>query len=115
MTDFQQFLSDLDKKLWTAADKLRGTKYAAVRDCEDPLTKALVENYRIWAAKNPKRAETASSTLFDTVAVYLAFSQKLCKRGSMSVEKGGQAPDEWRLPCRCECPTGASPRFSTGG
>ena len=30
MTDFQQFLSDLDKKLWTAADKLRANLDAAV-------------------------------------------------------------------------------------
>jgi inosine-uridine nucleoside N-ribohydrolase len=56
---------------------LRGEKYAAVRDCQDPLIRALVENYRIWCGKNPERAQKASSTLFDTVAVYLAISEDL--------------------------------------
>jgi inosine-uridine nucleoside N-ribohydrolase len=68
---------------------LQGEKYAAVRDCEKPLIKALVQNYRIWAKNNkrydPKRADTASSTLFDTVAVYLAFSQQLCKMETLPI------------------------------
>ena len=68
---------------------LRGAKYAAVRDCDDPLTKALVTNYRLWAKNHPRyglnRAETASSTLFDTVAVYLAFSQELCRMETLPI------------------------------
>jgi inosine-uridine nucleoside N-ribohydrolase len=56
---------------------LKGEKYAAVRHCKDPLIQALIENYRIWCGKNPERAEKASSTLFDTVAVYLAISEDL--------------------------------------
>ncbi|NQT83258.1 nucleoside hydrolase [bacterium] len=55
---------------------LRGEKYKAVRDSKDPVAAALIENYRIWS-KNKKQAESRSSTLFDTVAVYLAFSEKL--------------------------------------
>lgn len=57
---------------------LRGKKYAAVRDSKDPVARAVVANYRLWA-KNPKQAESASSTLFDTVAVYLAFADALTK------------------------------------
>jgi inosine-uridine nucleoside N-ribohydrolase len=60
---------------------LRGEKYAKVRDCDDPLTKALIQNYRIWRLDDKPgdipTDETASSTLFDTVAVYLAFSRNL--------------------------------------
>jgi inosine-uridine nucleoside N-ribohydrolase len=60
---------------------LDGDKYRAVRDCEDPLVQALIENYRIWI-ENSEWAkgldpETHSSILFDTVAIYLAFSEEL--------------------------------------
>ena len=67
---------------------LRGKKYAAVRDCKAPLIQALMENYRIWLKKGgggPKRADIASSTLFDTVAVYLAFTQDLCKMETLPI------------------------------
>ncbi len=62
--------------------QLQGSKYRAVRDCEDPLVQALIENYRIWARNLPPRAERLdaelqSSTLFDTVAIYLAFAEEL--------------------------------------
>jgi inosine-uridine nucleoside N-ribohydrolase len=58
--------------------RLEGEEYAAIRECRDPAVRALMENYRIWCGKNPERAEKASSVLFDTVAVYLAFSTDLC-------------------------------------
>jgi inosine-uridine nucleoside N-ribohydrolase len=58
--------------------RLEGEEYAAVRECRDPTVRALMENYRVWCGKNPERAEGASSVLFDTVAVYLAFSTDLC-------------------------------------
>ncbi len=64
---------------------LRGEKYAEVLKCEDPLVKALIQNYRSWCGKNPKRAETASSTLFDTVAVYLAFREELCRMETLPI------------------------------
>lgn len=66
--------------------QLKGGKYQTVRDCKEPLTQAMIENYRIWWAEAcansseelPKgRAEKESSTLFDTVAIYLAFSEEL--------------------------------------
>jgi len=65
--------------------RLEGEKYRAVRDHgdEDPLVRALIENYRIWvqnsewAREAGLDAETRSSILFDTVAIYLAFSEEL--------------------------------------
>jgi inosine-uridine nucleoside N-ribohydrolase len=55
---------------------LTGEKYRAVYECNDPLTRALIENYRVWAKYSPA-SQQRSSTLFDTVAVYLAFSDEL--------------------------------------
>jgi inosine-uridine nucleoside N-ribohydrolase len=56
---------------------LTGAKYAKVRDAKDPLAAALVANYRFWAAGKKIDAEKRSSTLFDTVAVYLGYTDKL--------------------------------------
>lgn len=39
---------------------------------DDALVRALLENYRIWAKKESVKELTASSVLFDTVAIYLA-------------------------------------------
>jgi inosine-uridine nucleoside N-ribohydrolase len=62
---------------------LTGEKYRKVCDSKAPVAAAVIENYRIWAdaQKKPGQASAAgtrSSTLYDTVAVYLAFSQQLC-------------------------------------
>lgn len=54
-----------------------GDRYQSLKDCDCPLTKALLENYQAWAAKRGQTGElTKSSTLFDTVAVYLAMPGK---------------------------------------
>lgn len=58
---------------------LKGERYARVRDCKDPLVAALIENYRAWGRALKRDAETKSSVLFDTVAVYLAFTDELLK------------------------------------
>lgn len=55
---------------------LRGERYACVRDAAHPLAQAVIENYRVWS-KDKAVAEERSSILFDTVAIYLAFSQEL--------------------------------------
>ncbi len=76
---------------------LQGEKYQAVRDCSDPVTQALIENYRAWCGSKPERADRASSTLFDTVAVYLAFSQELLvmeKLGIRVTDEGYTVIDE---------------------
>lgn len=70
---------------------LRGEKYAQVRDCSEPVIQALVENYRTWWKnsksfdKDPGRAEKASSTLFDTVAIYLAIRHDLCRMETLPI------------------------------
>ena len=62
---------------------LTGEKYRKVRDSKAPVAAAVIENYRLWAAAHKKpdqtnAAESHSSTLFDTVAVYLSFAQQFC-------------------------------------
>lgn len=60
--------------------QLKGAKYKKIAESQDRLTRALIENYRLWRkaadAKAPDQAKE-SSTLFDTVAVYLAISHDL--------------------------------------
>ncbi len=66
---------------------LHGDKYRKVRDCNSPITRAIIENYRVWAKSgNTYGAQvgTRSTTLFDTVAIYLAM-----KRDFVEMEKLG--------------------------
>lgn len=75
---------------------LKGDKYRKVYECEDPLIKGLIENYRAWANNSPE-SELRSSTLFDTVAVYLAFSEELLvmeKLGVRVTDDGYTVEDE---------------------
>ena len=54
---------------------LDGTRYARLKILDDPLMQAVMTNYRIWAAgADTCDPERHSSVLFDTVAVYLAFT-----------------------------------------
>jgi len=76
--------------------RLKEEKYAAVLRSEDPLVRAMIENYRIWCGKNPERADKASSTLFDTVAVYLALSEDLLEMERLGIrvaDDGSTVPD----------------------
>lgn len=58
--------------------RLSGEKYQAVVGCDDILTRAVIENYRAWAKLNDwANPEVSSTVLFDTVAIYLAFSRDL--------------------------------------
>jgi len=65
---------------------LKGERYQKVRECQDPLIRALMENYDYWAHghgwANP---DVQSSTLFDTVAVYLAFTEKLLEMETLPI------------------------------
>ncbi len=63
---------------------LQGERYQRIRQSRDPVAAAIIENYRHWSAaqkrpNQPDPFETRSSTLFDTVAVYLAYSDALLK------------------------------------
>ena len=61
---------------------LTGDKYRRIRDATDRNVADLIINYRIWLANQPTlaadMADKHSTTLFDTVAVYLAIRQDLC-------------------------------------
>lgn len=75
--------------------QLKGDKYARVRGATDPVAAAIVENYRLWALHGDpqggaRAAQTASSTLFDTVAVYLAFRQDLVKMEDLGIRVDDQ-------------------------
>jgi inosine-uridine nucleoside N-ribohydrolase len=55
---------------------LAGARFQKLAACGDPLVKAMLENYRLWAKKEQLSELTASSVLFDTAAVYLAFPER---------------------------------------
>ena len=72
--------------------QLKGQIYQRVLAKKGPLTEALIDNYRVWTRqglrdehkdindldldrKVAERINAGSTTLFDTVAVYLAFRQ----------------------------------------
>jgi inosine-uridine nucleoside N-ribohydrolase len=82
--------------------QLKGERYARVRDSKDPLVQALMENFRIWCPRtewcrnDPEQVKIKSSTLFDTVAVYLAEERDLVKVETLGVrvtEDGKTVPD----------------------
>lgn len=61
---------------------LKGEKYRQLREHKSAALRALRENYRVWLHRPSSTIsdypiETRSTTLFDTVAVYLAFSEDL--------------------------------------
>jgi inosine-uridine nucleoside N-ribohydrolase len=70
---------------------LQGDLYRQVRDSQDPIARAIIENYGHWSVRqNPDQgaevARNRSSTLFDTVAVYLAFATDLVKVESLGIK-----------------------------
>ncbi|MGA2322963.1 MAG: nucleoside hydrolase [Sedimentisphaerales bacterium] len=67
---------------------LQGDKYRKVRDCNSPITKAIIENYRVWAKSgnmNEAQVGSRSSTLFDTVAIYLAMKRDLVEMEKLGI------------------------------
>ena len=61
--------------------KLKGTQYKKIFNNNDPWIKILMENYQAWLPKaswlSPKPDfNSASSTLFDTLAVHLTYSER---------------------------------------
>jgi inosine-uridine nucleoside N-ribohydrolase len=85
-----------------AAVRLTGDLYRKVLACREPLTQAVIENYRLWAA-NPSwqdqgaKFEEASSLLFDTVAVHLAYSTAFLTMERMGIRVDGHGytrPDD---------------------
>lgn len=68
---------------------LSGEKYQRVFTSADPIAKAVIENYRLWGIANkqgsPEAFPLRSTTLFDVVAVYLAFNQDWCGMESIGI------------------------------
>lgn len=62
--------------------RLKDRKYRSVCSSSDPLTQAVIENYRIWLKGKP---DEQSSILFDTVAIYLAFAEDLLVMEDMGI------------------------------
>ncbi len=69
--------------------QLNGDKYRRVRRATDRTATLLIANYCLWltadSASSPGLADQRSSTLFDTVAVYLAQHQDLCVMEKMNL------------------------------
>jgi inosine-uridine nucleoside N-ribohydrolase len=82
--------------------QLKGEKYQKVLKRNSPLTRALIENYRAWykqgiinqnkdlsEAEVNKRVDqklnSSSTTLFDTVGIYLAMSTELVKMEKLPI------------------------------
>ncbi|NQU19647.1 MAG: nucleoside hydrolase [Candidatus Nealsonbacteria bacterium] len=68
---------------------LEGDRFATLNKSDDPLVVALMENYAIWAGKKGQAGKlTRSSTLFDTVAIYLAYpgAKELATMETLSIK-----------------------------
>ncbi len=82
---------------------LRNRKYQSVLKRNSPLTKALMENYRAWYRQGllnnntnlspdelekrvDQKCNSSSTTLFDTVAIYLAMSTDLAKMEKLGIK-----------------------------
>ena len=52
---------------------LSGERFQKLVKSDDPLVKAVLENYRIWAKKGRVSELQSSSILYDTAAIYLAY------------------------------------------
>lgn len=68
---------------------LTGDKYQRVYISTDPIASAIITNYHLWATVrgkgSPEGFPSRSTTLFDVVAVYLAFSQEWCGMETMGI------------------------------
>ncbi|NOX55520.1 MAG: nucleoside hydrolase, partial [Planctomycetes bacterium] len=88
---------------------LAGNRYQKVRRCNDPGVQALMRNYEAWAkSQDPSgkriKPDRRSSTLFDTVAVYLAYSEELVTMEEVPLrvtDKGFTVIDQKGRPVRC--------------
>jgi inosine-uridine nucleoside N-ribohydrolase len=65
---------------------LSGERFGKLVKSHDPLVKAVLENYRIWAKKSRISDLDSSSILYDTAAVYLAYADTpLLKRPTLAI------------------------------
>ncbi len=89
---------------------LKGERYAKIHGCQAAGAKALMDNYRIWTTAQRKRGRKMpdpaerSSTLFDTVAVYLGYTEELLEVETINLsvsDDGFTKIDEGGVPVRC--------------
>jgi inosine-uridine nucleoside N-ribohydrolase len=85
---------------------LSGERYRQIFECRDPLVRALMENFECWAnaVHFEKDWRTASSILYDTAAVYLAFSEQWVVIGEWPLlidDQGYTRVDPSGSPVRC--------------
>lgn len=90
---------------------LRDENFQLVRDSEDPLVRAVLENHDTWSkavsdwpGMDRFDLTRESSILFDTVAVYMAFSEELLDMESLPVtvtNKGMTVLEEGAQVVRC--------------
>ncbi len=81
--------------------RLTGRQYQCVRSASDPLTQAVIANYRLWLKGKP---DEQSSILFDTVAVYLAFTENFLVMENLGIrvtDSGFTIPDLKARTVRC--------------
>ncbi len=73
---------------------LDGELYQKVLANPDPVTRAVIENYRIWAGKRGRKgrreSQVKTSTLYDTVAIYLAFAEEFLETETLGVRISDQ-------------------------
>lgn len=82
---------------------LRGDRYAKVRDAKENRAVVVMENYRDWTNRK-HYPENESSVLFDTVAAYLAFDEKLVQMETVKLtidDAGNTVPSDAGRPVRC--------------
>jgi len=71
---------------------LKRGKYKKVLESDKRLAGAVIENYRAWARSmkmEPGSVDKASTTLFDTVAIYLAMSEELVEMENLGIRVTG--------------------------
>ena len=87
--------------------RLTGQKYKQVHDCRDSLIQTLIESYYSWSEYvewTKVDPRVVSSTLFDTVAVYLAITEEFIEIEELGIrvtDDGYTIIDEEQPSIRC--------------
>lgn len=67
--------------------EIRDAQYQGLMQTDQPVIKALLENYKVWAVEGKHKIDPdmRSTILFDTVAVYLAIEDSFCKMQDLNL------------------------------
>ncbi|KKN43148.1 hypothetical protein LCGC14_0705940 [marine sediment metagenome] len=69
---------------------LSGDNFERIMNCDNTIVKLIKENYKIWAKENNLTKliteDKKTSILFDTVAIYLGFSEELLNIEDLKIE-----------------------------